>query len=500
MASSEKVSSEKELLSRLQITGPISDATPICVLVEIADAHGITDTHGVEVVSEMLSTLGGTNAVVELIYTTPVHELVRFQIDWPMIARFVNMHLNWPQSKLVSAYNFLTTFKNPVDPLNFISVDFEIGLQSPESLHSVNACVLYKICLYHNLHVTRYTTLEQMGWIVKMLRTPSLSLLRRAETLIKKATREELLNILLVSKYEIEDSQLVQRHTVDLEVSLPPPKSSYEILQKLHQTLHDIPTLQAKINPETTNGAIALSALNFKIDISRASQPLQEYQILKINGRANYVPQDPWLHKWSRLNPSLLDLTTTFNPIFPPEYYDATHLNFMIHFEGYEPFDTRNSTPYELMQVAYVSETFYLGEIPGLKSTTTPFLLDPIESVPYGELLCYGSMESATPLSLEELQDLFEANQNFTNPFHLNTLFSKVVIQKLKNILASGVGSQPQRLVTPLTQTRRQELLSLILRIEILMKNSDVPTQELLIIYKKSTPKVKEMIIDVLNQ
>ena len=484
-------------LSRLFITEHIHENTPMCVLIEIADAHGIKyEQHDIEKPNF-------SHHLMEAIHQTHVPAIgeIKEKIEWQYVARFVNRHSQWPQNKLTEAYIFLSSFMNKEDPLSKLPVEFTYGLQTPQNPTSINACVLYKICMYHRLNITLRTTINQMAYAVRMLRENIESVLRRTRSFVDRdAKRIDLINILMLSPHEIQDPE-PPLYINDVNPSIiPGTPASHDMLQRLHITLHNVRELQNKIEPSTYCGSIALAAINYGMDISKAVDAIREYKILKLTGKNDYIPGDRWMEYWYRNNPIIFDLSTTFNPVFPESYYEPGRLLAMVHAEGYTNNDISMCSPYELMQLAYITETFYMGEMPNLKSRETSIDLDDIADIPYGELLCYGQLDGPLqPVSMNELINLFNINQNFTNPFHPNSVFSTTAINKLKLLTQTPNGPIPTVRLRPETVRTRNNLLEAINSVELLTKSTDEPTRQLAFTYRNSSPDTKTVILSALN-
>ena len=128
---------EPRQLSRFHITGDVDTTTPVCVLIEMCDAHGVNYD---------ISTSKRPNfaqGLVDALYETKVYTITSITDKecLPYAARFVNNKLQWPRSKFIEAYNFLIQFTTNEDPLTYIPVDFHHGPQTVEHTRSVNACV-----------------------------------------------------------------------------------------------------------------------------------------------------------------------------------------------------------------------------------------------------------------------------------------------------------------------------------------------------------------------
>lgn len=484
-------------LSRLSITGHIHEYTPICVLIEIADAHGIKYNQNDNEQPNF------AHHLMEGIHHTAVPSIgdVKEMAELQYIARFINRHSTWRQTQLTEAYNFLIEFMNNEDPLSKIPINFNHGLQTPDNPTAVNACVLYKTCVYHRLNVTSRTTINQMAYAVRMLRTDIESIARRTKAFIDRdAKRTDLINILMLSPHEIQDPDPPLPTQEINTVMIPVTAASHDMLQLVHNSLTNIRELQQKIEPTTHCGSIALAAINYALDISKAADPTREYKILKLSGRNDYKPGDPWMQYWHHRNPAIFDLSTTFNPIFPETYYDSSRLMTMVQAEGYTNVEISTSSPYELMQLAYITETFYMGEMPNMKSNETSIELDHINDVAYGELFCYGQLDSPLqPVTISELTDLFNANQNFTNPFHPNSVFTTTAINKLKLLVQTLTGPIPAIRLSHDTIRARNNLREAINSVEILSRSTDEPTRQLAFTYRNASPDTKAVIVTALT-
>ena len=253
-------------LSRLTITGPNYDYTPLCVLIEIADAHGILYDE-----SDFERPNFGKYLIDSISTTLTPNFEYQNTVELKNLARFINKNVLWPQSKLFMAYRFLMKFMKNDDPLLWIPNEWTVGLQTPTHPEAINACILYKTCIYHQLNVTFHTTINQMNYVVQMLRESSDSIFRRVRNYLDRdVKRIDLINILLHSSYEIKDPD---RDLVPKKVDLHNFRKigcSDEMLQKLHTSLYNVKILQEKMEPTTDYGSIALAAINYSIDISRS--------------------------------------------------------------------------------------------------------------------------------------------------------------------------------------------------------------------------------------
>jgi hypothetical protein len=488
------IEAAKTQLTRLSITGEIDDTTPLCVLEEIANAHWFK--YKKEDKNHLLK-----NIAASPIQTVTTNIPDRDITDWEKIARFVNKNHQWPQGKLSVAFNFLMKFVTTKDPLPKIPITFECGAQTPDSLYSINACVLYKICKYHNIKVDTNTTLHQMAFGVKMLRESPDSIIRRAKYFIEKDARvKDMINLLVTSSYDVRDPEINTVADVTFN-HYPNITISHELLHSVYNSLNDIKVLQSKINPTTETGAIALAAINYNIDISKTLNPNKEYSNMVLQGRNQFVPIDAWMKHWFEKNTLLFDLTVTFNPLFSQDFYSNANLHAMVVNEGYIQTEITNASEYELLQLAYVSETFYIGEMPNLKTRQTVIDLDDVDEIPYGELVCFGQIDAPLePASMTELTNLFNANQNYTNPFQKNSVFTQTAIHKLKLIAQSLTGPVTNKMLTPETLQVRARLLDAIIGVEIMIQSTDGKTRQFLLAYRNSSLEIKRNVQNALTK
>lgn len=474
-------------LSRLNITGQIHQETPLCVLNEIAYSHCI---HSTAITKKNLVKLINEKppVMVKDIDNSPG------AIDLQYIARFVSNAGRWEFGKLRLAFKFLLQFMNKDDPLLKIPINFEYGQQDPENPYRINACILYKTCLYHRLNVNKLTTIDQLAFAVRMLRGDIESIKRRALKFVQDdANKTNLINILLLSPQEIPDPEPPEL-TENVNYSqIPNLNINHELFDKLYKALTDVNELRGKINPTTSAGSVALAALKYGIDISYSKNPIREYSRLKLLGRDGYVPGDEWLLYWYNKNKKNFDLLETFSPYFPKNYYEKNQLRVMAINEGFTQKDFNSNDYYNLLHENYRMETFYEGELPNLNSDTLTIDFEPISELPAGELLCYGvKEEKLQPISINELLGSFNYNRNFSNPLDNNGLFSQRSINKLKIIL------QNQNYDVN-TNKLREQLLKLIIDIEKDLNENDGQTRQLIFTYHNASQDTKNAIIDCLQ-
>ncbi len=136
-------------LSRLILTGPVDDTTPMSVLLEICDAHGI---------SYRINSLPDIDQLVERINTTPVLQIeIPYQEpEYSAIARYVNNEYSWDPDSLIDSFEWIMSFghlrnyshRQDQDILRQIIGPNRIryGLPQPNNTNAFNACILYACC------------------------------------------------------------------------------------------------------------------------------------------------------------------------------------------------------------------------------------------------------------------------------------------------------------------------------------------------------------------
>lgn len=475
------------MLSRLIITGDIDLDTPLCIISEIADAHGINYDIDDFDIQELIKIINENNV-----------KHIKFPIvginDWGFLARFINKNATWQQNLLAKAYGYLSSFMYSEEKLiNRLPEDFVIGVQTLKNIYSINPCILYKICKENKVYINHKTTVEQLGQAVNYLRMSKSTLLNKSLALLCRSSTTDVINFLMLNNTNsVNNTTIVNYHY------LPNTSTSYEKLSKLENTVNNIKELQSIVIPKTDDGCIVLAAINYYIDISKSQCPIEEYIELKHKG-LNYKPIDKWLRYWFDKNPNLFDLKRTFNPLFSQGLYNQNQLLELIKYEGYINYKgTMLSRSYEILQLAYVSETFYLGLLPLTKNEMTIVDLDNLSDIPYGQLLSYGQIDvSLNAITISELIDLFTANNNFTSPFGPGKVFSSLSINKLKNILSYPHGPIVHIKINDETLFIRKKLYNLISEIQLI--NNDEASQRFSSLYRNSNHSNKESIKNLLN-
>ncbi len=482
------------LLSRLLITGSISCNTPKCVLLEIADAHGID-------YSSILNSTKLQHLLIDKINKTLCPTIdselsdisqITERITLQNMARFVNKDVKWKSTTLKVAFKHL--YQYTVD--DHITLDAIIfGLQTNESPKRDNLCVLYKICNLFHINVNYYTTAQQMVDAVKLLNCDAGKILTHVTNFLNTdATKSQLISILLMNPSTIANTisqEINQTIVVDDGVNFQPANIAYhDLLQNLYPSLTSINQLRARVTPTTNVGAIGLAAVLFHIDLSQAQNPLDEFLIVKLDPD-NYIPKDRYMAYWQKINPTLFDLTKTFNPTFPVDYYHDYHLSDLAKNHGYNGLDTKTHH-YEYLQLQYTTDTFYYGRLPILVTEELVIDLEDISMVPKSQLYTFGSKIGALyPISLSELYHMFSTNKNFISPFTANTIFTDDAITKLISILRNQCDIDTE------TIELQNKVLDLIYYIQSINFPDD-ETRAFVAAYNNAHPSAKDDIVKLL--
>ena len=475
---------ERIHLSRLNIVREISMSTPLCVLEEILHAHGIktkskdptvlcSKIHSFEnkIVSVPRLSMGGTAQ----------DDLIHLQY----IARFVNKSVIWSKGALMEALDFLLLFMKDdiVNPLHLLPENFICGSQTPEYPISCNACVLYYVCNYYHIETNFDATMEYMKSAILLLRTNTKDIVDELYKRITVDTPKHLLihMFLKANKGEItsfgesktESDQTQDPQTLIYQKHPKKPFVSYEQIGRLFHPLHEVSILQKNITPSTNEAAISLAAILYRMNISYTENPIKEYQVLKQSSIGLYVPNDIWFSYWLFHQPDIFSTVAHFQPILPLEFYTKKDTKLLLKQNGIR--SEKGSTKeddYSLLQLLYITDTFYENEMPFMKKKETVVSGISIHAVPNGELFCFGTMETSfLPITLDELMDSFAFHKYFYNPFSPqshNDVLSYTSIQKLKFLLSPKhkPSSKYHKRYSKETKEKRKGLLDFIIALE----------------------------------
>lgn len=344
-------------LSRLLITGPITDQIPRSVIAEILFFHHSRNT------SELLS-----KKVVT------VNDLFSTE-DAAKIAAFINPYEKWDIRILMKAWQFIQAFMGK--SINIKWTLENVGLQTNEYPYSLNACMLYRICLEWSIPTTYKTTIEDMITMI---------------------------HISLIAPKEIR-----QVICLNIKANFDDSKDNEKLITKLVHLRQRMTDYNSRM-PGTNAEAIALAALQYNTDISYSAIPIIDYYSKKICN----CYHDIRLRKIYTYNKRILNLTKTFNPLFPMSYYSRACLESLSHGYGFTG-SLPNIDMYLNLQLNHTIDNFYHGWQEKLLRDTSAILFEDISG--RDDIVCFGNfLDGFLPYIVEELVDLYSTKNMFSHP------------------------------------------------------------------------------------
>lgn len=469
------------VLSRLSITGLIDEYTPLVVLSEIADAHGITFDPNILSHPLYIRNLIDKIYTTELAAVAPPYTTRHYQY----IGRFINKQCTtWRVASLLRAFEFLQHYMDnnydlPAEP------DFPLGVATPATPTSFNACILYKLCRHYNIHLGRMTTLAEMAMAIRLLIQP-LPLLRNIllSRVNAVTTNANLVNMLMQGP-EFVGIELPQ--DLVAPVSSPEETVTYASIELAQNNFSTSAALLRRVQPQTRSEAIVLAAINYKFDLSNVRDPIREYNLLS---NVPYIPADPTVRDLLRRNRNALRLDIIFNPTLPPSLYNEETLRNLAIREGYRESDLQATRAYELLQIACLSNTFYAGYQEGITNRETPISMEPLDEIDNDVLICFGHKGTAlTAMRYSELAGTFQHARNFVNPLVRLAVFEPLALRKLK-LLASA----PCPGESPDASRERQNLYNIMVETEIFYENNNTRARDLSDAYRRCNDLQKQEI------
>lgn len=455
-------------LSRSKIVGEITENTPICVIIEIAQSAGFdidinqcNDPRYIKTIINSLP-LGRKDIIKESKYQIP--EIHGFKLDQlQKIALFVsNTKISWKPIPLINSFRHLVQYyENTELPEN----GFIIGQKSMDFPLAYNACMLYKICKFHQIKTTRETSIETMGQAVKYLIQDPDKLRQKMINLISSVPYNELIclsmksNLKLAPTPNLKYSKNINMICTDIE----PLNSSkirninfknldISLLNQAYDNITNITSTLIRLDPISQEEAIMLAAVIFGINLTECCNPYNEYLEMKldsIGGSAEnrYIPvYDQIFRKRYLTNPEWYNVKKTWTPILP-KIYDLEGLRILTIAEGYSPEHVNNSDVDNLMQMMYESRTvpnFYLGKHPDCTDLVTTIDRDEISTVNPKLLISYGIEidKNLNVYKISELSKCFIQYKCYVNPLKTSEIIPEKAIQKLKQIALENVNKK----------------------------------------------------------
>lgn len=346
------------VLNRLLITGPLDDNVPLVVLLEIVEAHGL------EYDPDYLE---DADFIHDVVHDVSVHQ-VPFSLG--KLARYINHQIRWSQEQLLQYYHQMHSFVSNHDLLQ----PLQPGQIEPGKF-MMNACMAYGLCQKYKIRTNNATTLDQMSAAINLIAQPAEVLQFRALSLMRVCPVDVLVNFL-------------QSHEV-------PPSSRSQDLTAAVAKLTDPNLTRLCYVPESDEEAIVATAINMKVDISRAQHPLLEYGRIRLALKQPYPqivyqPYDQWMNHWYTRNPLF----------FSVKWGQNSNLNFVKTVQDEIPTLLPGPSP----------------DHPHTSAGESKIDMVDLSQISVGGLYLYQGQKELEPYTLEELIDSFSHSRSFVLP------------------------------------------------------------------------------------
>lgn len=401
-------------LSRLSITGDINADTPIVVIKEIIESHGLIydQNYSERRINYLLNEIKAHPITINKLYQLP---------DYRLLARFINPNrkLRWSKSTLEAAHEFLCSTDHS------LSKDFingYIGLQTPTHVKSYNSCLLYRFCRDNGITLNSNSTLEQMALALILLSCSKGQLISYLSHVITDNNNDGIIPTIISSIYNRTNDSSILTQIMN-------PNRKYIPRSRNLKDAYDNLTGNNSIDrdnyiPKDDDEAAILIAHKYQIDISN-DDPLRIYYGITSDD-FNHSSDD--LDKYNKLSQE-------YNYLLPQELYNNNDLIAMARREGFNDEEININGPANLLQSSLIINNFY-EKVDVIRNQRTLISLDQVSAIDKQELVYYGIKDqSMLALSLGELDGLFKSQQNFNNPLPgYSKPFDRRSIIKLKLI------------------------------------------------------------------
>ena len=426
-------------LNRLLITGHLSEYTPYCVVKEILESHNISFSN---LPNEELSFARQQTEIQRILkfrtLEIETHENGSFdEKSLRYLATFVNTNVKtWTKSSLLKCYDHMMNFEyESIEKLRKLDINF--NPKSPESVKGLNACMLYKICLYYHIYTKWNTSESDMVFMIKKLFEPANEIRLHLSNLIQSLDKTRLINLYLNIPKHNQKVNLTFKNIDEVLNDNPLLNLEHSKITDSIIKFRDINYILMNLFPTNHSDAIVLTALNYKLNITESKYPFDEYKaILKNPSLELYVPYDPVFRKNYLKNPKWYNINSVWN-INLCELYNEGDLKNMCISEGFTVDDFRNSEPQVLLLQSQTCNTFYFGKNPyNLEQTESPIMIEVLEDLKEEDCISYGnySKRSFVTYSIDEIYALFLTYRSYVNPTDIHQCLGKRVINKLKFI------------------------------------------------------------------
>lgn len=468
----------EEIISRLNITNKLDINTPIIVMKEIIDSHGIDINISEYKISKVIKIINESSGYkINKNYENDIYSL-------QVIVRYINPNCKWPKKQLLKAFNFLKTFDNR---LNIPEANFEYGIQKPENIYSLNCCILYALCKKYNIRTYSDMTIDDMYHYIKIISDNTYYNTIKNQLLINitnnDISKENFINILQNSNFVncLNDNDIHVICMNDIKDILKKWKDNDSIPD---QPMNDIE-------------AVCLAYINFNIDISFVKSPMKEYGVLN---KMIYYPCD--IEMMKRLSKCMNNpynfknpyINKIFNPNLPEECYKLEDLRKFCVNEGYSQDEINDDRCYSLMRNTFMRNNFYMGLQDDLISEYTLYE-ENVNELNAASIICYGIYgRSLKVYTYEILNDIFTRYGRFRNT-DTNKDYEDRLINKLRNITKKSkhIGETRDEYL------KRQKLCETMNNINNFIKSITKNAETFETLYSLSKENEKKYVMESLN-
>jgi hypothetical protein len=424
--------------SKILITGKLNPSMPYIVLRELAFELGIIVS-----VDRLREDIKYWSKIFKMLIKLKPFTIVNYQQDQETLVNIVNPLCSWDVDSLKKALEhmifFFFSFNLASKQVHKIEY---AGIQSYEKICSYNACMLYSICRENNIFTPVDSSYEDLKILVeqfyKSVQEEDLSSINEKSNTseISEDSKQDMgIPINLVSSeinidLTIDDlrnsPKQVTKNYFDLY-------SETENLKSEANLLSDLNYVYNYVEPVNHIQAIVIGSLLFSKDFSKFQNPLCEFKRWKLNMEISH--NEKLLKLVEKINPLFNDLNLYFNPYLPKNAYQNSILEHHISLFSFPTFEYENASSYEILQELHLEENFHIGYLPNILNSETPVLLEQIDTLENGDLVCFGVKEEFLQATTwKELKDIFSNMNMFINPFEKNRVFSKNQIERLYKI------------------------------------------------------------------
>lgn len=372
-------------LSRLSMFGiTITYQTPLCVITEILDSHGISYS------KTLLNDYNYLNQCLQTLNKTIVPEItipLSKPNEYPLVARFINKCETFTYSSLCKALNFMINHSTvELNPDNLIT-----GLPTKYCPFNISNCMLYTRCLTKGMKTFINTSTEDMrNFLITGLKS-----------------RSAILSNIIANLDFLDDNQLVQ-----ISISIPYQLGINKQINKVN--LPCVTKLDKNSIPTDSDTAIALAILNYDIDLTTCRDPISVYNMLS----------------------GLPHLKLHFNPYIPRQYYKSDVLYRLCQINCIDRSGMNTADIYEALQTFSLVDSFHTVKAYDLIKPHKSAIIqqDLSDIIDRNSIVRYGNYSSKNNqfFTIDELTSLFNHNRNFSN---INgATFSPESISKIEKI------------------------------------------------------------------